>query len=351
MASYFIIQPKIRIKFVLGEKLAGAQDLPRDEQGGFENFILTAVSTLERTPTGRRVLSEINGTRHICTIFAADPTGQKKDNCAKTDPDDVANGMARMHRNFRPFQLNVKLGTYDTQFKTSKGVDLPQNEILEKQKRNADAAQKRIDLGNLHNMATDAPTAASELKTVLLRAGNAGAKDKIQRALDYAKMTVDDLRKVLNCQRQLSDNEYYILAWNLYDYLTPGPGCNTQIRVMLPQEFRKDFKGDRKDVKRKFGQSGKEKWAKMAAVVIGHEFVHAWRMMIGKRLVDDGYEEEIMTAGVGPFINFPMTENCLRRELGVKLRESYQPGQVSSSFAAQVRDEMFGGHASTAKAF
>jgi hypothetical protein len=89
----------------------------------------------------------------------------------------------------------------------------------------------------------------------------------------------------------------------------------------------------------------------MAAVVIGHEFVHAWRMMVGKRLVDDGYEEEIMTAGVGPFINFPMTENCLRRELGVKLRESYQPGQVSSSFAAQIRDEMFGGHASTAKAF
>ena len=48
-------------------------------------------------------------------------------------------------------------------------------------------------------------------------------------------------------------------------------------------------------------------------------------MMVGRRIVDDGYDEEIMTVGCGPFANFPLTENSIRLGLRMQTRAGYQP--------------------------
>jgi hypothetical protein len=68
-----------------------------------------------------------------------------------------------------------------------------------------------------------------------------------------------------------------------------------------------------------------------ADVMLGHELIHAWRMMTGRRIVARGWEEEMMTVGLGPGADLPFTENKLRSEAGHPLRTSYN---LSPSTAA-----------------
>ena len=78
----------------------------------------------------------------------------------------------------------------------------------------------------------------------------------------------------------------------------------------------------------------------VAVAVLGHELIHAWRMMAGRRIVTQGWEEEAMTAGVGPFLNWKFTENSLRSELKLPLRAKYQTGQCSSELVSGIMMQM-----------
>jgi len=52
--------------------------------------------------------------------------------------------------------------------------------------------------------------------------------------------------------------------------------------------------------------------------------------------VTAGWEEEGMTAGVGPFLGWPVTENQLRKELGLPLRIKYAQGGACSDIMTNV---------------
>ena len=121
------------------------------------------------------------------------------------------------------------------------------------------------------------------------------------------------------------DNDTYIkLATLLYPFLTPGPGSDSAIRF-APIAEEPDF------------------------LLLGHELIHGWRMMTGMRITDDNnfsWEEEAMTTGIPPFVNFKYTENKLRAQLcGSPLRRDYPGAQPLSSAAkginqhCQVRNE------------
>lgn len=318
-----VYRQRILITFVKGKTLASAVGMTGDEETQFERFIVDALDTLNRSQTGRRLLNEIGQSGHSCSIFAGDVND---DNCAKPAPDNVANGIARMAVNFRPFQKNLPKSAKEQKHpKTMSGAPLPPSEAAPLIQAYKDMVADRKAIGVVHGVPVDTIAAGAELLRVLRRAHQRGGHALYSRALRSANLTNADLKAVIHGTRKLTDDEYFKLCFYLYDFLTPGPGCPTQVRIQLPNKFKKDFKSEYKAVRWGWLHEDKSAWKKVAAVIIGHELVHAWRMMTGRRIVDDGYEEEIMTVGCGPFANFPMTENAIRRDLRLATRPGYQP--------------------------
>ena len=60
--------------------------------------------------------------------------------------------------------------------------------------------------------------------------------------------------------------------------------------------------------------------------------------MAGRRVVFNGWEEEAMTSGIGPFSNWKLTENDFRRDLNLKRRKTYLDNTCSSELAITLRD-------------
>ena len=122
----------------------------------------------------------------------------------------------------------------------------------------------------------------------------------------------------------------YPLCFLLYDYMIPGAGTNAQVRIMNPTTFAYDFKKDVAEIKT---MPANKAALSLEAVVFAHELIHAWRMMAGRRVVTDGWEEEAMTTGIGPFAGWRLTENVIRGDFGLKSRTSYASPTHSSNLA------------------
>lgn len=102
--------------------------------------------------------------------------------------------------------------------------------------------------------------------------------------------------------RPIPDNEYYRLCLYLYDFLTPGLGCSAEMRVVFTQE----------------SLPNEPLW-----IIVAHELVHAWRIMMGRRIFEGGWEEEAMTTGLPPFSTMKYTENRIRVEGSLPARDGY----------------------------
>lgn len=325
----------IEIHFVRGKTLATALQLNDKQSKSFKRFIVGALGTLEgKSKAGIRLLQEIDASPHSCRIFAG---GDTDDNCAKSNPDDVANGVARMAINFRPFQKNLPLSVKESKApKDLKGQPLTAKEAEPMIAYYKEMKEDRRKVALEHGLPTTCAEGGLEFYKVLKRVQALGGKAQLDRAMQVTNLTYPDLREALNGRRKFSDAEYYKLCFYLYDYLTPGPGCSTQVRIQMKEQFRGGFNDEYEKIKQGWG-TDKKAWNKLAAVIIGHELVHAWRMMRGRRIVDDGYDEEIMTVGCGPFSNFPLTENSIRRDLNLDTRSGYQPlARYYSDIAAQM---------------
>ncbi len=60
-------------------------------------------------------------------------------------------------------------------------------------------------------------------------------------------------------------------------------------------------------------------------IALGHELIHAWRVVTGMVLFHYGWEEEAMTVGLPPYSFMDFTENRLRIEYGgLAIRPDYQ---------------------------
>lgn len=104
----------------------------------------------------------------------------------------------------------------------------------------------------------------------------------------------------------------------LYDFLTPGKG--------EPCHVIFNHKRDNLSPEHKRYLPSTHIWQnRPPAIGLGHELVHAWRVVAGKVLFKYGWEEEAMTVGLPPFTNMPYSENRMRVEWGgLAVRPDYQ---------------------------
>jgi hypothetical protein len=304
----------ISIYNLKGPEIGSAAAMPKAEYEDFEHFIVSLLDGLKKCPTGRDILHRIGFSGHQCSIYCA---SDDKDNVASKNPSSMQNDIAASIVPFRPRHENLTV--------VMKGNQTIQDDYRLQMQRMGEA--------------TSFQRTAPELMNVLERA-RVKFPDPLRQLPPLCGISVRDFGLMLAGQKPMDDKTYYTLCFILYDYLTPGTGCATQVRFMSPARFKADFKGDIEEADTKWYRSERKTAKLVAMAVLGHELIHAWRMMAGRRLVTQGWEEEAMTAGVGPFLNWKLTENCLRKEMKMPLRQKYQTGQCSSEMMQGIMMQM-----------
>lgn len=307
----------ISIEPVQGKTLAGANALDRRNGTRFESFIKSTLKVLAKSQPGARLIGEINASGHTCTIFAG---GQYDDNCAKAYPDDVASGLARMVLNFRPLQKNLPQSVKankNPQRPGGKGP-LPPDEAAPIIQSYRDYKADLKSLGTQHGLPTERDTCGVVFAQMMAKARAGMGVARWRSALYACGSSEMEAQDIIMGERKIDDTKYYRFCLEFYEYLIPGKGCDTQVRIQPPSIF-KEKNADL------IAEAGSKMSAKVVAALLGHELIHAWRMMTGRRIVDDGWDEEMMTVGLGRCSGWPITENRLRVGMGLPLRKSYQP--------------------------
>ena len=305
MESY-VYSNAISIHGVKGAQISNAAEMPKDEAKRFIHTVKDALKRLDKLRTGRRLIREINDSGHTCRIFCA-PDGNE--GAANSDPQTLESNARRMIKSFRPQQYNMLPAS--KKFNFGDGGKKVLGEIKES-----------LKAANLHQ---DRYTASTELDYILVRAWRNldTGRNAVARLLNKPRNMIDQM---CDGQAKIDDDDYFRIAFAYYEFLTPGPGCNTQVK--LKAEVKLTSSGTYKP---------KTNVAAVAPeIIVGHELIHAWRMMKGMRVVDHGWEEEAMTTGIAPFAHLPVTENALRLEGGYPRRDAYPPTSMSTSFGAEL---------------
>lgn len=143
--------------------------------------------------------------------------------------------------------------------------------------------------------------------------------------------TIDEdlIRTYMTTATPIPSEILWRLIWILRGSLTPGTGAAAAIRIgysigeweqgMEPKESRWPWRSAWGTLKVQDGH-----------VIAFHELVHAWRIMMGTRIVDTGWEEEAMTMGLQPFENEKFTENKYRRACKMQLATKHGSATFSS---------------------
>jgi hypothetical protein len=252
------------------------------------------------------------------------------------DPNTTDNGKNACVRPFRPAHHNVTIGL--------KGSEKAWRGLSPGDDRSATKANVKAQMAS-YGMPVKKADTAPVLDAVLARVqlGNSltpqmtnnrfsKPKEQLPKRLNLSANAFKDMYEG---RAYIPDDVYYPLCFMLYDYMIPGPGTNAQVRIMNPKTFAYDFRNDVAAIKK----LAPDKAAlTLEAVVFAHELIHAWRMMAGRRVVTNGWEEEAMTTGIGPFAGWRLTENVIRGDFGLKTRTSYASPTHSSSIATTWSD-------------
>jgi hypothetical protein len=324
MALIKVYSASIRVWGVQGAKSleGGVQDLPRKEAEEFVKKVFGMLDKVRKLKTGKALIAAMDATGHQCHIFRSTMT-IGFDAAAKAYPETVANSVNARVRSFRPEQLNVA-----TDFKTEKFMKGYEKDLA------GTSAPRTIS------------DAAPELANILLRATRAGFTR--QGIATKVGITPDLFRRMEQGLAPIDDNTYWKLAFLLYDFMKPGPGTSTQIRHSGTHAARavpggvnvEELPGGKAP---KFNP--KKTWEDVPDyITMGHELVHAWRMMAGKRLVRDGWEEEAMTTGIPPFLYGKFTENMLRLDARLPMRPIYACRAINSNWMEDQRAISGKGH-------
>jgi hypothetical protein len=278
-----------------GEKKSQGQALGMERGKQFVDFISKSLDKLQTLSKGRELISEIDASGKTLTIFkcpeavANGPVSATKLTATSPEDDGVYALVNSQIKPFRAVQLNVPFGATP---------DVVQN------RQNLFAGTATPQTGT---------QAAPELVRILLRAKRKYPKPGAFLSQIVGK-TQNELMDIVAGRAAMDSDTYFKICLHFYEFLSPGAGVNTQIRM----EWKEEFKGS----DGKFNPK-KDHNDVPGFLVLGHELIHAWRMMLGKRIVDGGWEEEAMTTGVGAFAGWPITENALRAELGLPTRPYY----------------------------
>ncbi|QDT14421.1 M91 family zinc metallopeptidase [Alienimonas californiensis] len=114
----------------------------------------------------------------------------------------------------------------------------------------------------------------------------------------------------------------------LYDFLTPGTGQSCFVNF-------NHLRDNLSEAHKKYLPQGLTWMNRPPAVALGHELIHAWRVMSGRVLFKYGWEEEAMTVGLPPFVNMPLTENQIRVDWGnLAIRPHYEFIQMKTGLVS-----------------
>jgi len=250
--------------------------LPGNKGRSFIDATIASLDALKRTPTGARILAEIDGSGHLVEIYRSwDATEGNYQG-----GDDPALAMV---------------------------VDL-----------DALYSDGTTELHDVLNRASEDLSGRSRAKK-LLRIGKARPRflkrDAISRLVG---VPLRDLEAMEKGKKPIPPVVEARLKSYLYDFLTPGDGCPCHVVF----NHMRDNLSDRH--KRYLPMS--HTWEhRPPTIALGHELIHAWRVVVGKVLFEYGWEEEAMTVGLPPFGNMEFTENRLRIEYGgLAIRPDYQ---------------------------
>ena len=173
------------------------------------------------TTAGRRVVADIIASGHTCTIFSAPASLTKDQNVCTKNPPTLASDIAAMPRPFRPRHKNLQM------------KDLVNANLVAKFKVQLE------NLGERHKKATVAP----ELALILAKA-RARYADPIRELSRKLGISTIDVYDMFMGEKAIDDKTYYTISFVFYDFLTPGPGCDTSIRFQPYGAFKRDFQGD-----------------------------------------------------------------------------------------------------------
>jgi hypothetical protein len=319
-----------------GKALTQGREMTRPEFEPFEARVVKLLEKLRATRSGHLLFDCLTRTGKTVRIHSG---GDYDDNAAKMDPNITANGLLAEIKPFRPAHHNLPLA-----LKGSEQAWRGQVPTDDRSAKKAEIKQQMINLGRATKKADTVPILHAMLNRAHLgmTLDPAITNSRFRRPelelpprIGISSAQFDDM---LTGMAYMTDTVYYSLCFLLYDYALSGGGTNAQIRIMNQMTFDHDFKND-VAAEKKFGRSTAETALRLDAVILGHELIHAWRMMAGRRIVAGGWEEEAMTSGIGPFSSWKLTENVLRGDLGLSTRKSYANPGHSSSLMSQIHDQ------------
>jgi hypothetical protein len=239
-----------------------------------------ALDKVKSLPTGAALIRDIDTSGHELHIIRG-PDGYADGSCVIPYPGDMKTAEQRFVRQLRPPPKN-KLDAM-----ASQGMWVKPKQAY-----------------------------TSELTRLLDRAQRSNARFTRQTIAALLGIPPKWLQEMEEGTRRIEDNEYYRLCLYLYEELAPGAGTSAEMRVVMTQVSLPD---------------------EPLFIVVGHELVHAWRIMKGRRIFENGWEEEAMTTGLPPFSSMRFSENRLRVEANLPMREKYSK-ICSTSLLNAIRD-------------
>ncbi|MEO8859736.1 MAG: M91 family zinc metallopeptidase [Burkholderiaceae bacterium] len=289
----------IRIVGGSGDTLQKAIVIPSVKaQTAFIDLVSELLEQLQQLMTGAELIAAIANTGKSVTIFL---DGNGKGSCAQMNPENTNSFANRLVKSFRP----PSKGSYAEKF-----VEKPQTGtwMSATPRRRDDATQdEKLKFYRYYTQ---------ELSRVIDRSPL--SRDMVGRLIG---MTGQDVKDMEWGRKVIDDPTYYKLSYVLYEWLTPGPGIHTQIRFDASVNPQHE------------GAKPQLNWEVAPLhIALGHELIHAWRMMAGRRLVPiTGWEEEAMTVGLPPFASMRLTENLLRVQSGAAVRFKYGSPAVANA--------------------
>ena len=257
----------------------------------FVAFTTKQLDALAALTSGAALLQEIARSGHRCTIACA----KRKGSQTTAESESASTLVDRFPRSFRPPH---KLAP-----------DPPAASSAESHQKKMEWLRKNP--GSMKGWQLDQPAAyyAEELRRVVNRSGVPR-----QVLAGLVGKTEQQLEEMMAGTREVDDTTNYKLQLYLYEHLTPGRGINTYIAfdAGVRSQCAEAAKGDWVD-----GES------QVPPIVLGHELIHAWRMMVGRRIYKGGVGEEHMTAGLPPYTTMKFSENKLRVDAKLALRDFY----------------------------
>jgi len=289
-----------------GVGLGNGQGPDSKPEKAFFKLVADELKLLEKLPTGRALLSELDLSGKVVTIFAAE---KGRDSVTTANPAGIDAEVKCSIKPFRPRHKNLTIGMRGEDPKTSTQV-----------KGYRDA---------LATIGEDKKKAAlaGELDVILQRAG-VTRKALAQRLNRH----LADVDAMIAGTQAVDDDSYFRICFWFYDHLTPGAGVDTAIRLEPVDRLFDDVKSEKFKPKLNFNDVP-------GHILLGHELIHAWRMMAGRRVVRQGWEEEAMTTGISLFTTYRFTENRLRQEAGLPTRTNYPHQTFSSGLALRMKTD------------